>query len=87
MKVRKIEDFGHKPDPEIKSVRQIRIRHSDIEEQNLDPFMRHWIMFKKFGKIRLGSDYEGHLERMVMILVRIAMQSPEGSILPVGSRT
>ena len=50
MKVRNIEDFGPKP----KSIRQIRIRYSGIEEQNSDPFMRHWIIFKNLGQIRLG---------------------------------
>jgi len=56
-----MEDTGPISDPEAKSVRQIRIRYSDIEEQNSDPFMRHWIMLKNLGQIRLGSDFEGHL--------------------------
>ena len=63
MKLRKIEDFEPKPDPEAKSVRQIRIRYSDIEEPNSDPFMRHWIILKNLRQIRLGSDYEGHLAK------------------------
>ena len=46
VKIRKIEDSGPKSDPEAKSVRQIRMRYSDIEEQNSDPFMRHWIILK-----------------------------------------
>ena len=66
MKVRKIEDFGPKPDPEAKSVRQIRIRHSDIEEQSSDPSMRHWIILKNLGQIRLGSDYEGRLAKKLI---------------------
>ena len=46
MKVRIFEDFGPNPDSEAKSVRQIRIRYSDIEENSSDPFMRHWITLK-----------------------------------------
>ena len=64
MKVRKIEDFGLKPDSEAKSVRQIRIRYSDIEDKSSDPFMRHRIILSKLGEIRLGSDNEGHLARI-----------------------
>ena len=71
MKVRKIENFGPKPDPDAKSVRQIRIRYSDIEEQNSDPFMRHWIILKNLGKIRLGSDYEGHLAKKYRYLFEL----------------
>ena len=26
--------------------------------------MRHWIIFKNLGKVKLGSDYEGHLARI-----------------------
>ena len=55
MKVRKIEDFGPKPDSEVTSARQIRIRYSDFEENYSDPFMRHWIILKNLGQIRLGS--------------------------------
>ena len=50
VKVRKFEDSGPKSDPEAKSVRQIRIRYSDIEEQNSDPFMRHWIILNNLGQ-------------------------------------
>jgi len=64
MKVQNIEDFGPKSDSEAESAHQIRIRYSDIEEQSSDPFMRHWIIFKNLGQIRLGSDYEGHLARI-----------------------
>ena len=51
-----MEDSGPKSDPEAKSIRQIRIRYSDIEKENSDPFMRHWIILKKIGQIRLRSD-------------------------------
>jgi hypothetical protein len=44
-------------DPEAKSVRQIRIRYSDIEEQNSDPFMRHWIMLKKSWADHIGVGF------------------------------
>ena len=64
MKVRKIEDFGLKPDSEAKSVRLIRIRNSDIEEMSSDRFMRHWIILSNLGRIRLGSYNEGHLARI-----------------------
>ena len=60
-----MEDSGPKSDPEAKSVRQIRIRYLDIEEQNSDPFMRHWIILKNLGQIRLGSDFEGHLAKKI----------------------
>ena len=81
VKVGKIEDSGPKSDPEAKSVRQIRIRYSDIEEQNSDPFMRHWIILKNLGQISLGSDFEGRLEKK-LILGQIAIRSPENYILP-----
>jgi len=55
-----------KPESEAKSVRQIRIRYSDIEEKSSHPFMRHWIILLNLGQIRLGSDNEGHLERIVI---------------------
>ena len=60
-----MEDPGPKSDPEAKSVCQIRIRYSDIEEQNADQFMRHWIILKNLGQIRLGSDFEGHMARFL----------------------
>ena len=55
-----------KPESEAKSVRQIRFRYSDIEEKSSDPFMRHWIILSNLGQIRLGSDNEGHLARIVV---------------------
>ena len=61
--MQKIEHSGLKSDPVAKSDRQIRIHYSDMEEQNSDPFMRHWIILKNLGKIRLGSDFEGHLAK------------------------
>ena len=54
MKVRKIEDFGTKPDSEVKSVDQIWIQYSDIEEKRSDPFMRHWIILSNLGQIGFG---------------------------------
>ena len=57
VKVRKMEDSGPKSDPEAKSVRQIRIRYSDIEEQNSDPFMRHWILLKKSRADQIGVGF------------------------------
>ena len=62
--MQKIKDFGPKSDPEAKSVRQIRICYSDIEKQNADAFMRHWILLKNLGQIRLGSNFEGHLAKI-----------------------
>jgi len=81
MKVRKIEDFGSKPDSKAESVHQIRIRYSGIEEKSSDPFMRHWIILSNLGKIRLGSDNEVHLARTLLIVVQIATQSPENVTL------
>ena len=61
IKVRKIDDFVTKHDSKAKSVRQIRIRCSDIADKRSDPFMRHWIILSNLGRVRLGSDNEGHL--------------------------
>ena len=51
--MRKITDFGPKPESEAKSVRQIRIRYLDIEDKSTDAFMRHWIILSNLGPIRL----------------------------------
>ena len=80
VKVRKIEDSGPKSDPEAKSVRQIRIRYSYIEEQNSDPFMRHWIILKNLGQIRLGSDIARHLAK-VFIDTQIAIPSSQENFI------
>ena len=58
--MRKIDDSGPEQESEAKSVRQIRIRYSDIEGKLSDPFMRHWIILSSLGQIRLSSDNEGH---------------------------
>ena len=49
LKVRKIDDFGPKQESEAKSVRQIRIRYSDIEEKVSDPFITLDHFIKPWG--------------------------------------
>ena len=69
LKMRKIDDSGPKQEPEAKSVRQIRIRYSDIEDNRNDPFMRHWIILSNLGQIRLDSDNESHLEMGIFVVI------------------
>ena len=62
--MRKIEDSTAKSDADLKSVRQLRIRHqirySDIEDQRPDPVLRYWIFLTNLGQFRIQSDNEGH---------------------------
>ena len=60
----KMDDFGPQPESKAKSVRQIRIRHSDIEDKSSDPLMRHWIILSNLGEILLCSNKEDHLVRI-----------------------
>ena len=62
--MRKIDDSGPKKESELKSVRQIRVRYSDIEGKRPDPFMRHCIIKSNLGQIRIGSDNEVDLARI-----------------------
>ena len=80
MKVHKIEDFKPKLDSEAKSVRQIRIWYSFIEEKSSDPFMRHWIILSK-DKSDWVRIIRVNWHESLLIPVQIAIPSPESSIL------
>ena len=51
---RKIDDSGPKQESEVKSVRQIRIRFPELEDNRADPFMRHWTILSNLGRIGFG---------------------------------
>ena len=64
LKFWKIDNSGPKSESEVKSVRQIRVRYSEIEDKRPDPFMRHWIILYNLEEIGIGSDNEGLLARI-----------------------
>ena len=55
-KVRKVEELvSHKAVDELKSIHQIRVRFSDINAENNDPFIRYWIKVYGNGKPEDGT--------------------------------
>jgi len=48
----------------VKSVRQLRIRYSDLEDQRSDPFEIYWILLTNLGQFKIQSGNEGHLVRI-----------------------
>ena len=49
---------------EKKSIRQIRVRFSDLESETKDPFMRFWVILSNLGHERTGVQNEGHPARV-----------------------
>ena len=78
-KVRKIDNFVPKNDSEAKSVRQFRIRYSDIEDRR--PDMRHWIISSNLGQIRLVVVMRVTWCEFLLILVQIVTLSV-GNFIP-----
>ena len=46
-------------DVKKKSIRQIRVRFSDLESDTKDPFMRFWVILSNLGHDRIGVQNEG----------------------------
>ena len=59
-----MEEGNIKNDPEMKSIRQIRVRFSDLGKDTKDPFMRYWIILSNLGQMRIGPENEGHLSKL-----------------------
>ena len=64
LNVQKMEEGDTKKDPEIKSLRQIRVWFSDLEKDNKDPFMRCWVILLNLVQARVGPENEGHLAKV-----------------------
>ena len=57
-KVRKVDNFSAKKEVGAKSIRQIRIRYSDLKAaERQDPFMRYKIILCNLGKLRIGGTW------------------------------
>jgi len=59
LKVRKMDQGITKDDAEMKSIRQIRVRFSDLEMETKDPFMRYCIIHSNLG-LMVGPVNEAH---------------------------
>ena len=64
LKARKMEQGITQDDAEKKSIRQIRVRFSDLESETKDPFMRFWVILSNLGQERIGVQNEGHPARV-----------------------
>jgi hypothetical protein len=59
LKARKMEQGITQDDVEKKSIRQIRVRFSDLESETKDPFMRFCVILSNLGHERIGVQNEG----------------------------
>jgi len=55
-----MEEGNIKEDPEKKSIRQIRVRFSDLEKDTKDPFARSWVILSNLEQARIDPENEGH---------------------------
>ena len=59
-----MEEGITKDDVEKKSIRQIRVRFSDLESETKDPFMGFLVILYNLGQERIGVENEGHPVRV-----------------------
>jgi len=84
-KVRKVDNSSVKEELEAKSIRQIRIRYSDLNAEREDPFIRYWIILTDLGQLRIGP-VKDILLKFSWILRLIVTQSVKNFIVSYSTK-